>query len=289
MTSSRLKIDPRRKRTRDGLLAAFFKLVLSRRYHEIRIADILSESGVSRSTFYEHFASKDELLSASIEGPFLILAGMVCNELSTRHVERLLVHFWENRALARGLFQGAAHQALRRKLVGCIESRLDNCAGNKLRIRADWWLMRSRTACFRRSWPGSSERRRAMRAILPWLCNDPRRHPLRPSCLAYGMSAGGRAKLVFSGLQRKSSHRSATRCSCNTDATTSEMTGQGAGPSRMFDYKPSKGSIREFGSSVFFRCWHRRRRHRRRRSGSCNLLCLLRVQTVVAMSSCYTS
>lgn len=134
MTSSRLKIDPRRKRTRDGLLAAFFKLVLSRRYHEIRIADILSESGVSRSTFYEHFASKDELLSASIEGPFLILAGMVCNELSTRHVERLLVHFWENRALARGLFQGAAHQALRRKLVGCIESRLDNCAGNKLRI-----------------------------------------------------------------------------------------------------------------------------------------------------------
>jgi AcrR family transcriptional regulator len=134
MTSSRLKVDPRKKRTRDELLAAFFKLVLSRRYDEIRIADILSESGVSRSTFYEHFASKDELLSASIEGPFLILAGMVCNESSTRHVEGLLVHFWENRALARGLFQGAAHQALRRKLIGCIESRLDNSARNKLGI-----------------------------------------------------------------------------------------------------------------------------------------------------------
>ena len=37
------KPDPRKQRTRDELLAAFFKLVLSRRYHEIRIADILSE------------------------------------------------------------------------------------------------------------------------------------------------------------------------------------------------------------------------------------------------------
>ncbi len=134
MTFSRSKIDPRKKRTRDELLAAFFKLVLSRRYHEIRIADILSESGVSRSTFYEHFASKDDLLAASIEGPFLILAGMVCNESSTRQVEGLLVHFWENRALARGLFQGAPQRVIRRKLIGCIESSLDNCGRNNLRV-----------------------------------------------------------------------------------------------------------------------------------------------------------
>ena len=134
MTSRKLKLDPRKKRTRDELLGAFFKLVLSRRYHEIRIADILSESGVSRSTFYEHFASKDELLCASIEGQFLILAGMVCNESSTKHVEGLLVHFWENRALARGLFQGVPYRALRRKLIGCIESRLDHCARIRLRI-----------------------------------------------------------------------------------------------------------------------------------------------------------
>jgi hypothetical protein len=49
-------------------------------------------------------------------------------------VEGLLAHFWENRAMARGLFQGAAYQAIRRKLIGCIESRLDSCAKNKLGI-----------------------------------------------------------------------------------------------------------------------------------------------------------
>jgi hypothetical protein len=49
-------------------------------------------------------------------------------------VAGLLVHFWENRALARSLFQGAAQQALRRKLISCIEARLDNHARNQLRV-----------------------------------------------------------------------------------------------------------------------------------------------------------
>jgi AcrR family transcriptional regulator len=134
MTSSRTKIDPRKQRTREELLAAFFKLVLSRRYHEIRIADILSGSGVSRSTFYEHFASKDELLCTSMEGAFQLLAGMLCGESSTGQIKDLLEHFWENRALARSLFQGAAYRSLRRKLIECIEGRLDGCARNRLKI-----------------------------------------------------------------------------------------------------------------------------------------------------------
>lgn len=40
--------DPRRRRTRQDLMAAFFSLVLSQRYHEIRVSDVLARSGVSR-------------------------------------------------------------------------------------------------------------------------------------------------------------------------------------------------------------------------------------------------
>jgi len=36
--------------------------------------------------------------------------------------------------MARSLFQGAAHRPIRSTLIGCIESSLDNCAPNKLRI-----------------------------------------------------------------------------------------------------------------------------------------------------------
>jgi AcrR family transcriptional regulator len=124
MTSRASRIDPRRQRTRDELLAAFFNLVLSRRYYEIRIADVLAISGVARSTFYEHFASKDELLAASLEGPFKVLAGMIDASSSVQQVEGLLKHFWDNRSLARNLFQGATHRAIRHRLICCIELRL---------------------------------------------------------------------------------------------------------------------------------------------------------------------
>ena len=63
-------------------MAAFFSLVLSQRYHEIRVGDVLVRSGVSRSTFYEHFRNKDELLAASLEGPFQTLANL--HTLDTR-------------------------------------------------------------------------------------------------------------------------------------------------------------------------------------------------------------
>lgn len=134
MHSSPQKMDPRRQRTRDELLAAFFTLVLSRRYHEIRVADVLAASGTGRSTFYEHFRNKDELLSAALHGPFSILAGIVSNESGVARVSGILQHFWENRALARSLFQGAALRVVRKTLITSIEARLDREYRSRLRI-----------------------------------------------------------------------------------------------------------------------------------------------------------
>lgn len=77
-------LDPRRRKTREALHSAFILLALQRRYHEIRIDDILKASGVSRSTFYEHFAGKDALLAAAMDGPISLLAGMVAGESNPR-------------------------------------------------------------------------------------------------------------------------------------------------------------------------------------------------------------
>lgn len=134
MHSSPQKMDSRRQRTRDELLAAFFTLVLSRRYHEIRVADVLAASGTGRSTFYEHFRNKDELLSAALHGPFSILAGIVSGESGVTRVSGILQHFWENRALARSLFQGAALRVVRQTLIASIEARLDREYRSRLRI-----------------------------------------------------------------------------------------------------------------------------------------------------------
>lgn len=126
--------DPRRRRTREALQSAFTLLALERRYHEIRIDDILKASGVSRSTFYEHFAGKDALLAASMGDALSLLADIPTGEADTRQVAGLLQHFWENRMLARSLFQGAALRVIRNALVQRIEARLNRSDGGRLRL-----------------------------------------------------------------------------------------------------------------------------------------------------------
>lgn len=134
MTQADPREDPRRLRTRADLMAAFFSLVLSQRYHEIRVGDVLARSGVSRSTFYEHFRNKDELLAASLDGPFQALADLVGEQADSNRVHAVLEHFWQNRALARSLFQGAALRIVRRTLVMHVENTLTHGQRSRLRI-----------------------------------------------------------------------------------------------------------------------------------------------------------
>lgn len=132
-SSVRSRSDVRRQRTRQALLGAFFVLVLQRRYHEVRIDDILAKAGVGRSTFYEHFANKDALLAASLEGPFAILADAVLLP-SVPRLEGVLAHFWQNRALAPGILTGAVRRKVARVLVDMIEQRLKRGHAAHLRL-----------------------------------------------------------------------------------------------------------------------------------------------------------
>lgn len=127
-------LDPRRRRTRETLESAFILLALQRRYHEIRIDDILEASGAGRSTFYEHFASKDALLAASMDGALSLLAGMPVGESDAQQVAALLEHFQDNRTLARSLFQGTALRVIRNALVGQVEARIKRHHGAGLRL-----------------------------------------------------------------------------------------------------------------------------------------------------------
>lgn len=126
--------DPRRRRTREALQSAFTVLAVERRYHEIRIDDILQASGVSRSTFYEHFAGKDALLAASMGDALSLLADMPTGESDSGRVAGLLEHFRDNQALARSLFQGTALRVIRKALVQRIEVRLNRSDAGRLRL-----------------------------------------------------------------------------------------------------------------------------------------------------------
>jgi AcrR family transcriptional regulator len=121
-------LDARKERSQQAILGAFFRLVLERRYASIRIGDIVARSGVGRSTFYEHFRNKDELLATSLEGPFSILAESTLPGASLGRLTDMLEHFWSNREVARGLLTGAMRRRLSATLARTIEVRLRRTA-----------------------------------------------------------------------------------------------------------------------------------------------------------------
>jgi AcrR family transcriptional regulator len=116
--------DARKLRTRQAIHTAFFGMVLERRYYEIKIDDIVEQAGIARSTFYEHFKSKDELLASSLEGPFSRLANMVDDTTSKAALIEILEHFWQNRAMARGIFTGAIRKKVGVALADMIQKKL---------------------------------------------------------------------------------------------------------------------------------------------------------------------
>ena len=116
--------DRRVQRTRAALVGAFVHLVLDRRYDQITVADIVERAGVGRSTFYEHYENKDELLKAGLMGPFAVLADMVVGASDPARLRETIEHFWENRRVGNVLFAGPTRQLLTRTLAAAIEQRL---------------------------------------------------------------------------------------------------------------------------------------------------------------------
>src|SRR5258708_13229784 len=63
----RKKTDRRSTRTQRLLGEAFVALLLEKRYDAITVQDILDRADVGRSTFYEHYWDKEDLLTSQAE------------------------------------------------------------------------------------------------------------------------------------------------------------------------------------------------------------------------------
>jgi AcrR family transcriptional regulator len=122
--------DRRARRTRAALGHAFTKLLLSRGYDAISVADIASEADIGRSTFYEHYAGKEALLAESLAQPFAVLAGIASGQTTPAQLAALLDHFRTNRRLAGVLFATPIRPILSRCLAALIGVYLPHRAAN---------------------------------------------------------------------------------------------------------------------------------------------------------------
>ncbi len=61
------KNDRRSQRTRQAIHDAMFDLMAKKGYEAVSIKDIIERANVGRSTFYAHYANKDELLASQLD------------------------------------------------------------------------------------------------------------------------------------------------------------------------------------------------------------------------------
>jgi AcrR family transcriptional regulator len=116
-------VDRRVARTEAALNAAFVQLLFSRDYNDITAADIAAQADVGRSTFYEHYKGKNDLLRHSLARPLTVLAEIVASP-SPEALLPTLAHFRENRSLASVIFAQPVRQVMSRCLADLLEPRL---------------------------------------------------------------------------------------------------------------------------------------------------------------------
>lgn len=117
--------DRRIERTRRAVTGAFNAMIFEgRRYDRIRVADLIARAGVGRSTFYEHYRGKDDVLAETIRHPFATLAASVDADARVSTLRDVLAHIHENRVHGKAIFAGAPRRRIARVLASMIEERL---------------------------------------------------------------------------------------------------------------------------------------------------------------------
>jgi AcrR family transcriptional regulator len=95
-----------RVRLRESLL----QLILKRSWQRIRVRDICVRAGVARSTFYAHFAHKEDLLLSGYDDLKRVLAAGINQKGTFGFLPGLIRHVAENRHMFQQLVRaGAGH------------------------------------------------------------------------------------------------------------------------------------------------------------------------------------
>ncbi len=105
-------MDRRTQKTRRAIFDAFDKLITKKAYSKISIQDVIDQANVGRSTFYEHFETKDYLLMEKctelFEHIFLPDQFEKCHGFSkdsnfNEKITHILYHLLEDKAVVKGI------------------------------------------------------------------------------------------------------------------------------------------------------------------------------------------
>jgi AcrR family transcriptional regulator len=116
--------DRRVVRTRTALREALISLILERGWDAVGIQDICERAGIGRSTFYTHFADKEELLVIGFDDLRRMLRQSSQASAGSGNVLRftrgLLEHAHDNRRLFRALVGKRSSQTVQKRFLQLI-------------------------------------------------------------------------------------------------------------------------------------------------------------------------
>ena len=126
--------DRRAARTRAALLDAFNRLVLGHRKRHIRVADVIAEAKVGRSTFYDHYSGTGALHLDALKRPLGPIAEAAAGRGNEAAVTHILTHFWDFRQRARESF-GARTERLLSQMIEELLVETELCIPQSLAAR----------------------------------------------------------------------------------------------------------------------------------------------------------
>lgn len=118
-----------RTATRAAILATFNRLLLESQSSRPRVAEIVAEAGVARSTFYDHFEGVEALFDESLSMLLGQVAQCLVGYRSQGDMVWLMEHIHDNRARGREMLAGPGAERtetlLARLLMRELEGRKD--------------------------------------------------------------------------------------------------------------------------------------------------------------------
>jgi AcrR family transcriptional regulator len=146
-------LDRRTQRTRKAAVGAFVELLMAEGYEAVSMTAVAGRADLGRSTLYEHFRTKEDLLAASLDWPFRVLAA---DPPDPAALLMLIEHLRERSGAVRILLEQPLRSRIARLLAARIAPglRARGVTGPRADVRAlacaegqlavlGWWMQGS--------------------------------------------------------------------------------------------------------------------------------------------------
>jgi len=122
--SSSTKPGRRVERTRQDIIVAFRDLLFERGYARLSVRGIIERANVGRSTFYEHFQNKEDVMRETLTFVVKPLADTIAATRSPAELEFLVRHMRETRSKTAVILLGPSGRVVQRFLAESLEARI---------------------------------------------------------------------------------------------------------------------------------------------------------------------